>query len=414
MSIEMSVYLKRIFDFTISLFLLVILVPFFVITAILIRKMIGTPVLFRQSRPGMNGKLFDIYKFRSMSIERDTKGELHLDEVRLTRLGQLMRKFSVDELPQLWNVLKGDMSFVGPRPLLIEYLPLYSPCQARRHAVRPGITGWAQVNGRNAISWEQKFDYDVWYVENQSFWLDIKILIMTILKVFKTEGINKQGHVTMTKFEGSQSKIVIVGAGGHSKVIVDCVHSTPDNRVIAILDNLYTEVFHENGIIKGPIHTVYELLEQKNVRVIIGIGSNKIRKEIVDKLNLPNESYATVIHASAIISPNATIDVGTVVMPLVVVNTHASIGMHVILNSTAVIEHNSLVRDFVHISPGAILTGGTEVGIGTHIGTASSIIPSIKVGEWSTVGAGSVVISNLESNIVAAGVPAKIMKREGI
>lgn len=201
-SLEMSEYLKRIFDFPLSLFLLVLLTPIIFITAILIRLKIGSPVFFKQVRPGLNGNLFYLYKFRSMTLERDTKGLLLPDNVRLTHFGEILRKFSLDELPQLWNVLKGDMSFVGPRPLLIEYLPLYNQLQARRHDVRPGLTGWAQVNGRNAISWEQKFAYDVWYVENQSFWLDIKILFMTVLKVLKSEGINQDKNITMGKFTG--------------------------------------------------------------------------------------------------------------------------------------------------------------------------------------------------------------------
>lgn len=195
--------MKRIFDVFVSLFALVVLSPVIVVTACLIRKKIGSPTLFKQPRPGLNGKVFQVYKFRTMTDERDGNGELLPDAVRLTKFGQLLRKLSLDELPQLWNVLKGDMTFVGPRPLLVEYLPLYNERQAKRHDVRPGITGWAQVNGRNAISWEQKFEYDVWYVENQSLWLDIKILVLTVKKVFVSEGISQEGQATIQKFKGS-------------------------------------------------------------------------------------------------------------------------------------------------------------------------------------------------------------------
>lgn len=195
--------MKRVFDFIVSLIALIILSPVISVTAFLIRLKIGSPVLFKQQRPGLNEKPFYVYKFRSMTDERDSNDELLPDDVRLTSFGKVVRKLSLDELPQLWNVHKGDMSFVGPRPLLMEYLPLYNERQARRHEVRPGITGWAQVNGRNAISWEEKFELDVWYVENRSFWLDIKILFMTVLKVFKSEGISQDGQATMTKFEGS-------------------------------------------------------------------------------------------------------------------------------------------------------------------------------------------------------------------
>lgn len=197
--------MKRLFDFMVSLIALIALSPVILITALLIRWKIGSPVVFKQPRPGFYEQAFLVYKFRSMTDERDANGDLLSDDVRLTSFGKIMRKFSLDELPQLWNVLKGDMSFVGPRPLLIEYLGLYDDRQKKRHNVRPGITGWAQVNGRNAISWEQKFEYDVWYVENQSFWLDIKILFMTVMKVFKSEGISQDGQATMTKFKGSSA-----------------------------------------------------------------------------------------------------------------------------------------------------------------------------------------------------------------
>lgn len=199
--------MKRIFGFIVSLLALLILSPVIGVTALLIRTKIGSPVIFKQQRPGINGKPFFVYKFRSMTDERDAHGELLPDDVRLTSFGKGVRKLSLDELPQLLNVLKGDMSFVGPRPLLMEYLPLYNERQARRHEVRPGITGWAQVNGRNAISWEEKFELDVRYVENWSFGLDIKILFMTVLKVLKSEGISQDEQATMTKFEGSKGGI---------------------------------------------------------------------------------------------------------------------------------------------------------------------------------------------------------------
>ncbi|MFC4712917.1 sugar transferase [Planococcus dechangensis] len=195
--------MKRFFDFLVSLIAVIVLSPVILTTALLILLKIGSPVVFKQQRPGLNERPFHVYKFRSMTDERDTKGQFLPDDIRLTSFGKIIRKLSLDELPQLLNVLKGDMSFVGPRPLLMEYLDLYDNRQKKRHNVRPGITGWAQVNGRNAISWEQKFEYDVWYVENQSFWLDIKILFMTVMKVFKSEGISQDGQATMTKFKGS-------------------------------------------------------------------------------------------------------------------------------------------------------------------------------------------------------------------
>ena len=183
---------------------LIVLSPVLVVTAILVRIKLGAPVLFKQQRPGLLAQPFYVYKFRTMTDQRDADGQLLPDEVRLTPFGKLLRRLSLDELPQLLNVIKGDLSLVGPRPLLMEYIPLYSPEQARRHEVRPGITGWAQVNGRNAISWEEKFKLDVWYVDHQSFWLDLKILWMTFNKVFKREGISQDGQATMKAFKGRQ------------------------------------------------------------------------------------------------------------------------------------------------------------------------------------------------------------------
>ena len=195
--------MKRLFDLFVSLVAIIVLMPVIIVVAILVAIKLGRPVLFSQQRPGLNGKVFKMYKFRSMTGERSEHGELLPDAERLPGFGRLLRSTSLDELPGLWNVLKGDMSLVGPRPLLVEYLPLYSQQQAKRHDVRPGITGWAQVNGRNAISWQQKFDYDLWYVENQSLWLDFKILLLTLKKVVARADINQDNQATMEKFNGS-------------------------------------------------------------------------------------------------------------------------------------------------------------------------------------------------------------------
>ena len=196
--------MKRSFDILLSLLVLIILSPIMLIVAILIRVNLGGPVLFSQNRPGLNGKVFKMTKFRTMSDKKDESGQLLPDDQRLTKFGLFLRSSSLDELPGIINVLKGDMSLVGPRPLLVQYLPLYTKEQSRRHNVRPGITGWAQVNGRNAISWDDKFKFDVWYVDNYSFWLDIKILFLTVKKVFVREGINAEGHVTIEAFKGSR------------------------------------------------------------------------------------------------------------------------------------------------------------------------------------------------------------------
>ena len=198
--------MKRLFDFFASLIALILLSPIIALVAWRIRKNLGSPVLFRQTRPGLNGKPFEMMKFRTMRDAVDSKGNPLPDSERMTSFGNKLRNSSLDELPELWNVLKGEMSLVGPRPLLMQYLPLYSKEQVRRHDVRPGVTGWAQINGRNAIIWEEKCALDVWYVDNRTFWLDIKILFMTVKKVFVKEGISADGHVTIEPFTGSKEQ----------------------------------------------------------------------------------------------------------------------------------------------------------------------------------------------------------------
>ena len=195
--------MKRLFDIIFAIFLILFLLPIYMIVLLLIATRMGSPIFFTQSRPGYKSKIFKIYKFRTMSNDKDKEGEFLEDKKRLTGVGKSIRSRSLDELPQLFNVLRGEMSFVGPRPLLVEYLNLYNDEQSKRHDVKPGITGWAQVNGRNAISWEKKFEYDIWYVKNQSFILDMKILWMTFLKVLNKSDISSDTSVSMEKFKGS-------------------------------------------------------------------------------------------------------------------------------------------------------------------------------------------------------------------
>ena len=195
--------INRFFEVIFILAIFCLIFPIYIFISLLIIINLGSPILFQQSRPGLNGKIFNMYKFRTMTDECDKNEILLPDKVRLTKFGKFLRSTSLDELPSLWNVLKGDMCLVGPRPLLVEYLALYSTQQARRHEVKPGITGWAQINGRNSISWDEKFVLDVWYVDNHSIWLDIKILWLTVKKVILRDGISQNNHVTMDKFRGS-------------------------------------------------------------------------------------------------------------------------------------------------------------------------------------------------------------------
>lgn len=197
-------YIKRSLDFILSCGAIIVLSPVMLITVVLVKSKLGSPVIFCQTRPGKDGKLFKMYKFRTMTDEKDEDGNLLSDEVRLTKFGKRLRETSIDELPELFNILKGDMSFVGPRPLLVQYLPLYNKRQFHRHDVRPGVTGYAQVNGRNSITWEDKFEKDIWYVENISFWTDLSILFKTVKVVFVKEGINSETSATMEDFTGTK------------------------------------------------------------------------------------------------------------------------------------------------------------------------------------------------------------------
>lgn len=199
-------YIKRILDIISSLLAIIILSPLLAVTAVLVKTKLGSPVLFRQKRPGKDEKIFTLMKFRTMTDERDENGELLPDEVRLTKFGKFLRSTSIDELPELFNILKGDMSVIGPRPLLVEYIPRYNEHQHRRHKVRPGLSGWAQVNGRNTVSWEDKFDMDVYYVDNYSFAMDVKILFITVLNVLKREGISSETSATMEVFMGTPGR----------------------------------------------------------------------------------------------------------------------------------------------------------------------------------------------------------------
>lgn len=210
-------------------------------------------------------------------------------------------------------------------------------------------------------------------------------------------------------------KIVIIGDSGHAKVVADIVQSYEERTVIAKLDDRYTEVFSENGVVKGPINHLHTLIEKEpNLGVIIGIGSNAVRKKIVSLLALPDEVYTSVIHKSAVISSNSSIGVGTVVMPGAIINADAYIGNHVIINSGSVVEHDSTVMDYAHVSPCAALTGGVQIGEGAHVGTGASIIPQCKVESWATIGAGAVVVSDVDERTTVVGVPARVIKREGL
>jgi sugar O-acyltransferase (sialic acid O-acetyltransferase NeuD family) len=403
--------LKRVFDIVLALLGLVVLLPVFVVVSILIRVKLGGPVFFTQIRPGLNGKPFKMIKFRTMRDAVDKNGVVLPDADRMTVFGRTLRSTSLDELPELLNVLKGDMSVVGPRPLLMEYLPLYSPEQNRRHDVRPGITGWAQVNGRNAISWEQKFQYDIWYVKNQSFWLDLKIIGLTLKKVVAREGISALGEVTMSKFSGSLApvkRLAILGAGGHAKVVADTAECCGWDFIEIFDDNWPAIQFMDHWPVVGDTKALSERLKEFD-GVIVAIGNNEIRCTKLTDLVNAGAILVTLIHPSAIISRYATVGKGVVAFAGVVVNTGATIGEGTILNTGCSIDHDCMLSECVHVSPGARLAGAVSVGRVSWIGIGSSVKQSIRIGSGVKVGAGAAVVNDIDDGMTVVGVPAKAL-----
>jgi sugar O-acyltransferase (sialic acid O-acetyltransferase NeuD family) len=402
--------MKRLFDLFIVAIFLPLLLPILLITAWLIKKKLGSPVFFRQIRPGLNGKPFNMIKFRSMTDCKDKQGNLLPDVDRLPAFGRFLRSTSLDELPELWNVFKGDMSLVGPRPLLMEYLPRYSDEQNRRHCVKPGITGWAQINGRNAIRWEEKFALDTWYVDHQSLWLDIKILWLTVKKVLFRDGIAAEGEATMPKFMGTPVKrLAILGASGHGKVAAD-IAAQCDWQDIVFFDDQYP---HKNQLehwsIIGTSEHLFEQISQFSA-VFVAIGNNVIRTSQAIKLNEKGATLVSLIHPKATISRYANIDAGCVVMAGAIINPFARIGRYCIINTSATIDHDCQIAQGVHISPGANLAGNVSVGEHSWVGIGSCVKQGITIGQNVMIGAGAVVVANIENNITATGVPAKPKK----
>lgn len=401
----MNKFFKRLFDIIASASGLIILSPVFLILVYLIRKNLGSPVFFIQERPGKDGKPFKMIKFRSMRDAIDKDGNPLPDSERLTDFGKKLRATSLDELPELWNVLKGEMSLVGPRPLLMHYLPLYNEFQNRRHEMKPGITGWAQVNGRNALSWDEKFSCDVWYIDHYSFWLDMKILFLTVKKVFIKEGISAEGEATMPPFTGNR-KLAVIGAGGHGKVVAELAAALGTYGEIVFLDD------RAQGSVNGfPVIGTTLLLENslspEQYDIAVAVGNNRIRRQIAEKAAALGFKLPVLIHPDATVSPSATVGQGGVVMAKAVVQADSVLKDGVIVNTAATVDHDCLLDAFVHISPGAHLSGNTRIGEESWIGTGACSRQQIRIGSRATIGAGAVVVRDVSDGMTVAGNPAK-------
>jgi sugar O-acyltransferase (sialic acid O-acetyltransferase NeuD family) len=407
-SIRWRFMIKRIFDIVISFFGIILLSPLLVLIGWNIHKNLGSPVLFLQQRPGKHGKPFKMIKFRSMRDAVDASGKPLPNEERMTPFGRKLRSTSLDEFPGLWNVLKGDMSLVGPRPLLMDYLPLYSSVQYRRHEVRPGITGWAQVNGRNAIGWDDKFKLDVWYVDNRSIFLDIKIILMTLKKVVSREGVNSDKEITMPRFYGNKNKaLAVLGASGHGKVVADIAEENGWNKIV-FFDDAWPSL-SKNGaweVIGGTLELFNSLDSYDGV--VVAIGNNNIRYEKIAQLKDKGANLVTLIHPSSVVSKYSTIGVGSVVVANSVVNAYTNIGLGAIVNTASSVGHDCTIGDAVHICPGARVAGGVNIGNQCWIGVGASVRQLIKIGNNTVIGAGAAVVSNFPDNVTAIGVPAKI------
>lgn len=402
--------MKRLFDIVASLCGLILLSPVIAIVAWQIRRKLGSPVLFRQVRPGKDGKPFEMIKFRTMRDAVDAEGNPLPDEERMTPFGSFLRSSSLDELPELWNVLKGEMSLVGPRPLLMEYLPLYSTQQYRRHEVRPGVTGWAQINGRNAISWEDKFKLDVWYVDNQSFWLDLKIVFLTIKKVFVRDGISAEGEATMSKFTGTpKPQLAILGASGHGKVVADMAELL--GYACVFFDDAYPDKqTNEVWSIVGTSADLYTRLSEF-AGVAVAIGNNAIRAQKLQELQNLGAVLPCLIHPNAVVSQYARIGAGSVVFAGVAVNAFTQVGMGAILNTGCTVDHDCRLGDAVHVSPGANLAGGVTVEDHAWVGIGASIRQLATIGANATIGASCVVLKNIPADAVVVGNPAKPLQK---
>ena len=415
--IKYYLFTKRLFDIILASVLLMLLLPFLADIALFIRLLLGTPVLFRQRRPGLHGRAFTLYKFRTLRNPRDAQGNLPPDEARMTSFGKFLRSLSLDELPTLFNVINGDMSMVGPRPLLMQYLSRYTPEQARRHEVKPGITGWAQVNGRNAITWEQKFALDVWYVDHRSIWLDLKIIALTIWKILKREGINQPGHATMEEFRRNNSKtmrVLIVGAGGHAQVIADILLNMKGKEKelmpIGFLDD--NHALHGKNFLGLPVLGPFASCSSiEHDAIIIAIGNNGIRRCLFEKFQIKGEHFFIARHPSSIIASNVSISAGSMICAGTVVNPSSVIGANVILNTGCTIDHHNRLGDHVHIAPGVSLGGEVTIGKGTLVGIGATVMPQCNIGEWSIIGAGALVNQSLPNHVLAVGVPARIIRR---
>jgi len=417
--------MKRFFDLSAAICALVILSPVLLLIALLVRLSLGSPILFRQDRPGFKGNLFTCIKFRTMTDARDEFGELLPDAQRLTPLGRFLRNTSIDELPGLINVVRGEMSLVGPRPLLPQYITRYTSAQMRRHDVKPGITGWVQINGRNALDWNQKFALDNWYVDHRSFWLDLRILAATVWQVFKRDGIAQPGHATMPEFLGTNprckkavtqpTRIIVVGAGGAAREIVSALDSI----------NKIEQRFEFLGYVVSDLSRLQPRDSRDQVlgdfswlqanrnsfdALAIGVGFPASRLRLAAELRhfLPEVEWPSIIHPTAIIDlDSARIAEGCFIGAGVTATVNITLEAFVLCNFGCTLGHEARIGAGSVVNPGANISGGVVISTGVLVGTGSQILQYLHIGAGATVGAGAVVTRDVAEGVTVLGVPAR-------
>lgn len=402
----MYIIIKRIIDLFLALIMLIILSPLMLLIYILVLFELGYPAIFMQKRVGKYEKIFTIYKFKTMYSKVDM---FESDSDRVSKIGKILRNTSLDELPQLFNVLKGEMSFIGPRPLLVKYIPFYSRVERKRHSVLPGITGLAQARGRNLLTWEEKFELDVKYVDEFCLLTDVHIFFSTILKVLKRSGIDSTHNVTMPEFTGSKyNKLLIIGASGHGKVVASIAKKLDRWVTINFLDDNIDldEVLECKVIGKSDEYIKYI----NDYQIFVAIGNNHIRSKILLDLENLGADIPTIIHPYSIIDDTVLIGKGSVIMGGVVINCDVRIGDGCIINTCASIDHESIISDYVHLSPGAKLAGSVKVEKLTWLGIGSVVVNNVNITNDCIIGAGGVVIRDIKKTGTYVGVPVKKIK----